>query len=56
MDVIDFIMWPINLSNTRCSNSQAEAVTDLNFIIAIKDQACLRRCYDHTTGLTTEET
>jgi hypothetical protein len=56
IDVIDFIMWPINLSDTRCSNSTTETHTDLNFINPIKDQAWLRRCYDHTTDWTTKET
>ena len=54
--VIDFIMWPINLSNTCCSNSTTEAHTDLNFIIPIEGQEWLKRCYDQTRDWTTEET
>ena len=55
IDLIGFIMWPINLSDTRCSNSTTEAHTDLNVIIPIKDQAWLRRCYGQTTDCSTEE-
>lgn len=57
IDVIDLSCGrPINPSNTRCSNSKTEVLTDLNFIIPIKDQAWLRRCYDQTADWNTGET